>query len=233
MFTGLGKKNATLDTVCWTLDGTSIRRSRERVIRLRGFTLLEITLAVAILAMMSLAIFRFVQSNLTALRVSADASAADAQYGGLRDLLAAEWQSLTPTRGKMTGEPLKLNDRQRDVIKWNCSAGPGLLTRYAPGDFIVWLRLQPENEKSGRLDLGLLRKPQNDSDIGEGHETWVPLIKNVSTLQIRYFDPQMNTWVDRWSNALKLPRLVKLTVGRHDAVVPWEAIIPLGRTPWP
>ena len=244
MFTGLGKKNATLDTGCppvgrtrpvasWTLDGTSIRRSRERVIRLRGFTLLEITLAVAILAMMSLAIFRFVQSNLTALRVSADASAADAQYGGLRDLLAAEWQSLTPTRGKMTGEPLKLNDRQRDVIKWNCRAGPGLLTRYAPGDFIVWLRLQPENEKSGRLDLGLLRKPQNDSDIGEGHETWVPLIKNVSSLQIRYFDPQLNVWVDRWSNAFKLPRLVKLTVGRPGAAVPWEAIIPLGRTPWP
>jgi prepilin-type N-terminal cleavage/methylation domain-containing protein len=243
MFTGPSKKNAMLDTGCppvgrthpvasWALDGTNIRRNRERVIRLRGFTLIEITLAVAILAMMSLAIFRFVQSNLTALRVSTDASASDAQYGGLRDLLTAEWQSLTPTRGKLTGEPLKLNDRERDVIKWNCSAGPGLLTRYAPGDFIVWLRLQPENEKSSRLDLGLLRKPQNDSDIGEGHETWVPLIKNVSSLEIRYFDPQMNTWVDRWSNALKLPRLVKLTVGRPDAPVPWEAIIPLGRTPY-
>ena len=53
-----------------------------------GFTLLEITLAVAILGMMSLAIFRFVQSNLTALRVSADVNAAEAQYDGLRDLLA-------------------------------------------------------------------------------------------------------------------------------------------------
>jgi prepilin-type N-terminal cleavage/methylation domain-containing protein len=232
MFIGLRKKNAIRDTECWTLDGPSIRRNRERAIRLRGFTLLEITLAVAILAMMSLAIFRFVQSNLAALRVSADASAADAQYGGLRDLLAAEWQSLTPIRGKMTGEPLKLNDRQRDVVKWNCSAGPGLLTRYAPGDFIVWLRLQPENEKSSRLDLGLLRKPQNDSDIGEGHESWVPLIKNVSSLEIRYFDPQLNVWVDRWSNASRLPRLVKLTVGRPEAAVPWEAIIPLGRTPY-
>jgi hypothetical protein len=92
--------------------------------------------------------------------------------------------------------------------------------------------LQPENEKSSRLDLGLLRKPQNDSDIGEGHESWVPLIKNVSSLEIRYFDPQLNVWVDRWSNASRLPRLVKLTVGRPEAAVPWEAIIPLGRTPY-
>src|SRR5260370_19460933 len=104
MSTGPGKKNAILETGCWTLDGTSIRRNRERAIRLRGFTLLEITLAVAILAMMSLAIFRFVQSNLTPLRVSADASAADAQYGGLRDLLARAWQSLTPIRGQMTAK---------------------------------------------------------------------------------------------------------------------------------
>ena len=56
----------------------TIRRNRARNRRRCGFTLLEITLAVAILATMSLAIYRFVQSNLTALRVSSDASAADA-----------------------------------------------------------------------------------------------------------------------------------------------------------
>src|SRR5438132_9504210 len=201
MFTGPAKDKPML--------AFRIGQNRGRTVERGSFTLLEITLAVAILGMMSLAILRFVQSNLTALRASSDVSAADAQYGGLRDLLEAEWQSLSPLRGKMTGEPLKLNDRQRDEIKWNCSAGLGLLTRYAPGDFIVWLRLQPENEKSGRLDLGLLRKPQNDSDIGEGHETWVPLIKNVRSLQIRYFDLQLKCAVDRWAKKFQPPRLVR------------------------
>ena len=195
-----------------------------------GFTLLEITLAVAILAMMSLAIYRFVQSNLTALRASSDASVADARYNGLRDLLQAQWQSLPVRQGAMTGEPFKLSDRQRDEIKWVCSAGPGLLTRYAAGKFTVQMRLQPESNKNGQLDLGLLRKPQDDSGIGL--ETWVPLIKNVRSLQIQYFDPHLNSWADRWTDALRLPRLVKLTVGRTDAAVPWEAIIPLGRTPY-
>lgn len=197
-----------------------------------GFTLLEITLAVAILATMSLAIYRFVQSNLLALRASADASAADAQYDGLRDLLSAQWQSLTPGRSTVAGEPFKLNNRQRDQITWTCSVGPGLLTRYAPGDFVVSLRLQPGQDKGDRLDLGLLRKPRDDSGIGEGHETWVTLIKNVSSLQMRYFNPRLNTWVDRWTDANQLPRLVKLIVGRTDAQAPWEAIIPLRRTPY-
>src|SRR6187200_2090906 len=105
----------------------------------RGFTLFEIMLAVGILGLMSLAIFRFVQSNMTALRVSSDIATRDSQYDGLRDLLTSEWQSLSPLRARLTGEPFKLNDRERDLVRWNCSAGPGLLTRYAPGDFTVTL----------------------------------------------------------------------------------------------
>src|SRR6266446_8772194 len=139
--------------------------STARKDRSLAFTLLEITLAMAILAMMSVVIYRFVQSNLTALRVSSEASAADARYSGLRDLLMTQWQGLSPGNGAMTGEPFKLNDRPRDEIKWTCGAGPGLLTRYAAGDFTVWMRLQQEKDKSDRLDLGLLRKPHDDPSI--------------------------------------------------------------------
>jgi prepilin-type N-terminal cleavage/methylation domain-containing protein len=198
----------------------------------RGFTLMEIMLAVAILGMMSVAIFRFVQSNMIALQLSSDSDAADAQYAGLRDLLTAEWQSLNPLRANMVGEPFKLGDRERDEIKWKSSAGPGLLTRYAPGDFTVVLRLQPENEKGGWLDLGFSRKAQEDSDTGEARETWVPLIKNVNSLEISYFDANANNWLPRWPLGGRLPLLVKITVGRTDSAVPWETIIPLRRTPY-
>lgn len=197
-----------------------------------GFTLLEIMLAVAILGMMAVAIFRFVQTNLTALRFSSDAAAVDAQYDGLRDLLTTEWQHLSPLRARMAGEPFKLNDRERDEIRWNCSAGPGLLTRYAPGEFTVVLRLQSPSDKSDQLDLGFLRKSQDDSDKIEGSETWVPLIKNVSSLEITYFDPNANTWLPRWPGGNRMPSLVKVSIGRPDTADPWEAVIPLRRTPY-
>jgi prepilin-type N-terminal cleavage/methylation domain-containing protein len=196
-----------------------------------GFTLLEIMLAVAILGMMSMAIFRFVQSNMTAMYLSSDTAAADAQYEGLRDLLTAEWQSLSPFRAKMVGEPFKLNDRERDEINWKTTAGPGLLTRYAPSEFVVVLRLQPENDKGGRLDLGFLRKGQENSDTGEAHDTWVPLIKNVTSLQITYFEPNANAWLPRWPGG-RLPSLIKIAIGRTDSAVPWETVIPLRRTPY-
>lgn len=195
----------------------------------RGFTLLEIMLAVAILGMMAMAIFRFVQSTMSALQFSSATAANDAQYDGLRDLLTTEWQSLSPLRAKMMGEPFKLSDRERDEIRWNSAAGPGLLTRYAPGEFTVVLRLQPDGDQ---LDIGLLRKPLDDSDTTEGHETWVPLIRNVTNLEITYFDPNANTWLPRWPGGNRLPSLVKINVGRPGGGGPWEAVIPLRRTPY-
>jgi len=48
-------------------------------LRSGAFTLLEIMLAVTILGMMSLAIFRFVQSNMIALQLSAGTAADDVQ----------------------------------------------------------------------------------------------------------------------------------------------------------
>jgi len=193
---------------------------------------LEVTLAVAILAMMAVAIYRFVEANLTSLRVSSQTSAADARYGGLRDLLTAQWQSLPGTTGALTGEPFKFGGRPRDEISWTCSSGQGLLTRYAPGDFTVAMRLQPASSKSDRLDLGLLRKPKEDTGVSSAGQTWVPLIENVASMEIRYFDPRLNGWIERWTDAAHLPRLVKILIGRTDAPVPWEMIIPLGRTPY-
>ena len=188
-------------------------------------------MAVAILATMAIAIYRFVQSNLVAIRLSSDAIAADARYDGLREVLAQEWQSLPPGKGALLGDAFKLNDRERDEVRWICSAGPGLMTRYASGDFVVALRLQAAKNDSDRYDLGLLRKPVDDSSPTNGNETWVPLIEGVRALQVRYFDPRINVWVEKWTDTGTLPRLVRVTVDRSDAAAPWEAIIPLGRTP--
>jgi prepilin-type N-terminal cleavage/methylation domain-containing protein len=198
--------------------------------RRRGFTLLEIIMAVAILATMAVAIYRFVQSNMVAIRLSSEAIAADARYDGLRDVLAAQWQSL-PGKG-MSGEAFKLNDRERDEIRWICGAGPGLMTRYAAGDFVVALRLQSEKKDSDRLDLGFLRKPKDDSSLTNANETWIPLIEDVSSMQIQYFSAITNVWQGSWNNTQALPQLVKLVVQRKDAATPWEVTIPLRRTPF-
>jgi len=200
-------------------------------LRARAFTLLEIMLAVIILGMMSLAIYRFVQANVTAMRISSEADAMEARYDGLRELLAQQLQSLPPGTAALAGEPLRIDGHDRDELTWFCPAGPGLLTRYATGDFRVSLRLRARDAKSRQLDLGLLRKPKEDTAVGSEHETWVRLIDNVGTLQIRFFDSRLNTWVQRWTDTVTLPRLVKVVIGRTDAKAPTEITVPLARMP--
>ncbi|MDQ2660028.1 MAG: type II secretion system GspH family protein, partial [Verrucomicrobiota bacterium] len=199
--------------------------------RRRAFTLFEIVVAVAILGMMSLAIYRFVQTNVTALRLSSDENQADAQYSGLENLLTNEWQSLAPGSGALLGEPLKTNDSSKDEITWICSAGPGLLTRYAEGEYRVSLRLRPMTKSKDGLELGVVRTPADTPEKGE-NDHWVPLVANVRTLELRYFDPRLNTWVDKWTDTVTLPRLVKVSIGRENNSIPWQSIIALGRTPW-
>jgi prepilin-type N-terminal cleavage/methylation domain-containing protein len=203
----------------------------ESAVRARAFTLLEIMLAVMILGMMSLAIYRFVQANVTAMRISSEADAAEARYDGLRELLTQQLQSLAPGTGALAGEPLRIDGHDRDELTWFCPAGPGLLTRYATGDFQVSLRLRAHDAKSRQLDLGLLRKPKEDTAVSNENETWVRLIDNVGTLQIRFFDSRLNTWVQRWTDTVTLPRLVKVVIGRTDSTAPTEITVPLARMP--
>ena len=205
-----------------------VRADRKRIL---AFTLLEITLAVTILAMMSFAIYRFVQANIVVMRVSAEAEAADARYDGLRELLMQQMQNIAPGTGALLGDALRVNDRDRDEVTWLCSAGPGLLTRYASGDYRVSLRLRAHDSKTNQLDLGIMRKPKEDPAVSNERETWIRLIDNVGSLQIRYFDSRLNTWVQRWVDTVTLPRLVKIVIGRSDASAPAEIIVPLARTP--
>ena len=70
------------------------------------------------------------------------------------NLLTTQWQSLPSGCRRALGEPLKLNDRSRDEITWICSAGPGLLTRYAAGEYRVSMRLRPMPKERTRWRSG-------------------------------------------------------------------------------
>jgi prepilin-type N-terminal cleavage/methylation domain-containing protein len=200
--------------------------------RRSGFTLLEIILAVAILGMMCVTIYRFVQTNIIVLQVSAEESIEEARYGGLLDLLTTQWQSLPTGVGALGGEPFMFNQRPRDEIVWFCSAGPGLMTRYAGGEFSVRMRLRPMKEGGDRMQLGFLRRPREAAEGSDEGETWVPLIENVRGMRIRYFDPRLNAWVERWTDSSTLPRLIEVILERPNRPN-WQAIIALGRTSWP
>jgi len=190
----------------------------------RGFTLLEVMLAVAMMVLVVFAIYRIVEADLEAIKISSEDTARQGAVQALVAVLQEEFCNLPAAQpGAMLGEAHKFNDKASDEVTWLTQAGNGLFTEAAEGQWKVTLILRPE-EHTDSYTLGILRQlPDNSSK----EEHWLPLLPNVDAIEIRYFDPRLNTWLEKWSDAQARPSLVRVRIWRAGATVPYEAVIEL------
>lgn len=196
-----------------------------------GFTLLEVVLAVMILGMIAFSIYRFIEVTLTAIRVSTAQGGEEAAMQGLVAAIGAQLNDLPVARSNaLRGEAHKFNNREGDEMTWVCHAGNGLFTAFAEGDYDVTLALKPV-PKTTTSELGLRRAVTDANDLSKAN--WLPLMPGVDALEIRYFDPRLNAWLEKWSDAGARPALVRLRITRAGAAAPHETILALPATRLP
>lgn len=200
------------------------REDETRPLSARAFTLLEVMVAVAVIALLAITLNRFIAANLQALGASVEASSEKLATQGLVNLLQAQLMELQPgVNNQLIGEPHKFGSLSSDRIEWLCKPGIGLLTTAAPvEDYRVSLELKPVTKTSSTLELGLRRRPVLGT---EKDETWLPLMKPVAGLEIRYFHAAQNAKVDRWNDPSSLPMVVYLTITKQKDDAPIEAVL--------
>ena len=204
----------------------------------RGFTLLEVMIATLIISMLAFTLFRFVSANLRAMKFATELQDERASVDAVIRFLQTQLADL-PRRenSALLGNPLKLHDLASDELIWRTHAGPGVLTTAAPGEYRVTMTVQPVESTSSELELGLRREPitqeaRNDVDFfTRGSRTnkynWVALIRPLAEFEVRYFDPRLNAWLDRWTDQTQRPTLVRVRL-RKNADDPFtEAILPV------
>src|SRR5438552_4005928 len=110
----------------------------------RAFTLLEVIIATMIIAMLALTLYRFLASNLAAIRISTELTDERDAVQAVVRLIESQLNDL-PTRqpAALSGQPFKFRNLSNDEITWRCGAGPGLMTTAAAGEFRVTLTVQP------------------------------------------------------------------------------------------
>jgi prepilin-type N-terminal cleavage/methylation domain-containing protein len=194
----------------------------------RAFTLLEVMVAVAIIGLLTVSLHRFVVANLTALRYSTDTSIERGMMSGLVNFIAGQLAEI-PAQGQglLLGQPHKYHDLASDEMQWLCRPGAGLMTTAATGQYRVTLELRPVTKTSAELELGIRRRPVDGTDKDE---TWVSLMRPVEALEIRYFHPQLNAWVDRWNDQNRRPSVVRVSITRKLDEPPYEAVLRLPAT---
>ena len=223
------------------------------VIRHSAFTLIEIMLAIAILAVICGTIYQFTATTVRATVVSAQADSREVSFSGLRRLLDAQFAALPFSEPHaFLGATTDGKHGKRDALQMICPAGNALLTPDAHGLYQITLGLHEIPRGSGHYVLGLEREPWTDDSetllngadafqlpavsaggvrttgtslqSEQGPSDWVRLLDGVSALEISYFDPRLNTWLDKWSDQTFIPSLVRVRLTMENSDVPYEFV---------
>jgi type II secretory pathway pseudopilin PulG len=195
-----------------------------RLIRNSAFTLLEVIISVTLTALVALSIFPFVRLNLDAIGQSEQQSRREASMQALIAVLQQQMNDLPLAKqGALAGDAHRISDISSDELHWLTRPGNSLFTEKAAGEYRVTLALRRPSPREN-FDLGLRRVPVDRP----GNEiNWLPLIKNISELEIRYFDPRLNAWLEKWTDPQTRPALIRIRILRGDGELPYEAIIGL------
>ena len=189
-----------------------------------AFTLLEVIIGVMVLAMLVFTLMRFVETNLLAMRALTRVSDQRAAIVGLVNFVQAELNEI-PGRGQgvLLGTASKTHDMAMDSMQWICHSGQGMLTTAADSEYFITLAIQPPDDKKAHgYEIGLRRRL---TESQEGDYKWLPLIRPAAAMEIRYFDPRLGSWLERWNDQNARPSLVRIRIWRDVDDIPYEAIM--------
>ena len=193
---------------------------RKRVPR-GGFTLLEIMLAVAVLAMVSVSIYRFVEGTLSAVSASEASIREEETLTSFASYLRTQVLALAADKDSaLTGTPRKFNDTSSDELQWKSAAGSGLFTRHAEG---VWDVLLTVKQIPGKNEYELGMRRQEIS--GKQSAQWLPLLGGVRGFEVRYYDPRAMEWMEKWTETNIRPSLLRVKLWRTMTAEPYEMVL--------
>ena len=204
----------------------------------RGFTLIEVMIATLILAMLVFALYRFISTTLRALDATTQLSEERQGIEALTRLVQSQLNDL-PARGSgvLLGKANQFQDLASDEMTWLCHAGQGVMTGAAPGEYRVTLTVQPAKDEKKELELGLRRelvtadaKSQVDFFTrggGSAKYNWLPLIRPIAALEIRYWDARTNSKIKQWSDLNARPSYVQMKIWKRADDLPYEVILPV------
>jgi prepilin-type N-terminal cleavage/methylation domain-containing protein len=209
---------------------------RRLVDRRQGFTLLEVIIATMIIGMMTVTLYHFISTSLRAINVSSTTSDDREALRAVVRVVELQLRSIAPQqREALQGRPLKFRGLSNDELIWRTTAGAGLMTSAAPGEYRVTLTVQPVGDRSAETELGLRRQFIDPTEAveaapitrgqGSGKYNWLPLIRPMAAIEVRYFDGARSSWQDTWNDPNRLPSLVSIRLWKDANLPPLEAFI--------
>lgn len=187
---------------------------RAQMCRSGGFTLLEVMLAVTILAVVITAVYNTWSAALTGWKRGTQITDTFQRQRIVLDTLSEltksavfygakpELYAVTGTHSDSDGDSVSFVTGSDELLP----PGEGI----AAGMRRVTLSLQ--RDKDGNLFLGIVNAPAlEDPDAGTENVMHI-LSADVTGFTVRYLDPQNATWIDHWDEKTRTPSALEFTV---------------------
>jgi prepilin-type N-terminal cleavage/methylation domain-containing protein len=193
---------------------SNLNTFRARMRQRGGFTLLEIMLAVTILAVIITAVYNTWSAALTAWKRGTQITDTFQRQRIVLDTLSelttsAVFYGAKPELYAVTGTH---SDTAGDSVSF-VTASDVLLP---PGEGIAAgmrrVTLSLENDKDGNVFLGLVNAPALEDPDADTQNLIHVLSADVTGFTVRYLDPQNATWVDHWEEKTRTPSALEFTV---------------------
>ena len=211
------------------VSGSPLSRGRPQLLRAAGFTLLELTIALVLLALMAGVLYGALGFAGTASDKGEAKVDANASMRLTQAFLRAQIETEHPLRLRKVAEFPLLFAGERDELRY---AAP-LPARVAGGG--VWyfrLSVARDDPRSPLVlervvpDVNAARAPDFPADADRS-----VLAQGIAEIRFGYFgrdsvtaNADEPTWRDRWDNAQRLPLLVRIDVTPKQGA-PWPALI--------
>jgi type II secretory pathway component PulJ len=182
--------------------------ARQRV-ETAGYLLLEVLLAVAVLSISVVMIFRIIQ---TTLKATADITFLQTQQrkvDGISQLLRRNFESMPQS---CTFQTRSVNGSLELIFRSAPFNFSWVTSKANFGNVVIASRSLP----NGRLALTVLQESGDalNSYVDGSNEKkgeWFPLVDDAEQLSWRFFDGQAEKWTSDWPNPSTKPSLVELT----------------------
>lgn len=198
----------------------------------RGFTLLEMLVGLALIGLMSLALFSALRFGTHSWERAESKSMQVVDLAVVESVLRREMGQAFPLRVGLANENKIAFEGDASSVRFFAP----LPAHFSPGGLNrIELRYQAgDGAEQGAGVLVLRHAPQDglETDLPDGEDTKVSkLLQGVDKFSIAYFGRESETtepsWRDSWSQGARLPQLVRITLSLKGANSIREFLVPL------
>jgi len=187
----------------------------------RGFSLMEVLAALALLGILLLGVYSGVRS--TTLSVSHGSSVIERldEVRGAREFLRRQLSSATALPWKVLGENVPVVFEGDGTHLRFVSTLPGYLGKLGPQ--VIEVTLEDDDKEGHELDARLSPLPGSQLTVTAGAQD--VLLSRVRSLRLRYAASGSSTWQDHWNESMVLPGAIEISVVPEEGSDAWPPLV--------